>query len=587
MNKKITLGIVIGVLLIGTIGFTYSFFSTSITGEGQENIVTAGTLKLVYKDGDEVTLSNAKPGDSVSKTFTVSNTGTLTADYSINLSELINTITNDELVVSAVCKSYTEYETNKKLSEACSNIDEAIITNSSVSGAQTVKENISIKPGITHEYTITFTFKEMNTEQNYNQGKIFSTKVQINESTPSNRLVDRMLRDNTVNADNVASEYVTSSTGINFGEISSDTNGKGLYYTTNTNLTEDLNGDGKGERVYYYRGAVENNNVVFGEYINDEEYYKGYQSATSTRSFNYPTLEACQSAEYFNYNCEKVTVARKGKKMCWRIVRTNEDGSVRLRYNGVYENGTCPVTGTPLAINDVLFTFNLFSDNEKYNEYIWEDGTGESLAKTTIDAWYTSSGLVNYANQIANVPYCADKSNPTIGADGDTFYGAANRLTDINTSDFPPKSDAQPTYKCERTEDKHTVSGDNWGGNGKLTKPIALLTMDEVSFAGAVAFGKGVVSSASPYYNKTFYLYTGKSYSYYTMSPLNLTFITSTSVTPDASVGLVDGVLREGAMCNTSSGCQALLIPAISLKSTVTVNVNGDGSYTNPYVVEI
>ena len=41
MNKKITLGIVIGVLLIATIGFTYSFFSTSITGEGQENVVTA------------------------------------------------------------------------------------------------------------------------------------------------------------------------------------------------------------------------------------------------------------------------------------------------------------------------------------------------------------------------------------------------------------------------------------------------------------------------------------------------------------------------------------------------------------------
>ena len=283
MNKKITLGIVIGVLLIATIGFTYSFFSTSITGEGQENIVTAGTLKLVYKDGQEVTLTDAHPGDSITKTFTVSNTGTLTADYSINLSELINTITNDELVVSAVCKSYTEYETNKKLSEVCSNIDETIIANNNASGAQTVKENISIKSGITHEYTITFTFKEMNTEQNYNQGKTFSTKVQINESTASNRLVDRMLRDSVVAADNVASEYVTSSTGINFAEISSDTNGKGLYYTANTNLTEDLNGDGIGERVYYYRGAVENNNVRFGGY-------------------------------------------------CWRIVRTNEDGSVRLRY---------------------------------------------------------------------------------------------------------------------------------------------------------------------------------------------------------------------------------------------------------------
>ena len=70
----------------------------------------------------------------------------------------------------------------------------------------------------------------------------------------------------------------------------------GLYYTSNLSLTEDLNNDGIGERVYYYRGAVENNNVRFGGY-------------------------------------------------CWRIVRTNEDGTVRMRYNGEYKNGICPETG--------------------------------------------------------------------------------------------------------------------------------------------------------------------------------------------------------------------------------------------------
>ena len=518
MNKKITLGIVIGVLLIATIGFTYSFFSTSITGEGKENIVTAGTLRLVYKDGQEVTLTDAHPGDSITKTFTVSNTGTLTADYSMNLSELINTITNDELVVSAVCKSYTEYETNKKLSEVCSNIDETVVTNSSASVAQTVKENISIKPGITHEYTITFIFKEMNTGQNYNQGKTFSTKVQINESTPSNILVDRMLRDSVVAADNVASEYVTASTGINFAEISSDTNGKGLYYTTNTNLTEDLNGDGKGERVYYYRGAVENNNVRFGGY-------------------------------------------------CWRIVRTNEDGSVRLRYNGTYENGTCPVTGTEVKINNTNYQFYGSGNNEKYNEYIWEDGTGESLAKTTIDEWYTSSGLEDYEDKIANVPYCADKSNPTKLYDNydEIYYDATIRLMD--KIEWLPKIDAQPIYKCNRVIDKHTVSGDTWGGNGKLSKPIGLLTVDEGVFAGGGVFKN----------NDSYYLNTSKNYWLITpfswdddFDDVNIFYFSSSGGLNHASVDATAG---------------AGLLPVVSLKAETIVNAQGTGTYTNPYVV--
>ena len=89
----------------------------------------------------------------------------------------------------------------------------------------------------------------------------------------SNLLIDHILGNNVAYPDDEASKYVNSPKGINFAQISSDTNGKGLYYTTNPDLTEDLDGDGYGERVYYYRGTVENNNVVFGEFANDEEYY--------------------------------------------------------------------------------------------------------------------------------------------------------------------------------------------------------------------------------------------------------------------------------------------------------------------------
>ena len=334
----------------------------------------------------------------------------------------------------------------------------------------------------------------------------------------SNLLIDHILANDIAYRDDEASKYVNSPKGINFAEISSDTNGKGLYYTTNPDLTEDLDGDEYGEIVYYYRGAVENNNVVFGGF-------------------------------------------------CWRIVRTNEDGSIRMRYNGTYENGTCPTTGTDVKINDTTYAFYESSDNEKYNEYIWEDGTGESLAKTTIDAWYISSGLVNYANQIANVPYCADKSNPTTGNKNYTFYGAANRLMDITT--ISAKSDAQPTYKCADIEDKHTVAGDSWGGNGKLSKPIGLLTADEVAFAGGRMYQSDGSSD-----NKTYYLYT--SGGYWTMGPLRWTVSYATSFSVRAT-----GSLTHHDVLDTLG-----LLPVISLKPEVTVASSGTGSYTNPYVVE-
>ncbi|MBQ4262711.1 MAG: hypothetical protein IJB83_00510 [Bacilli bacterium] len=313
-----------------------------------------------------------------------------------------------------------------------------------------------------------------------------------------------------------------SDENIDFAQISSDTNGNGLYYTSNLSLTEDLDGDGIGERVYYYRGAVTNNNVRFGGY-------------------------------------------------CWRIIRTNEDGSVRLRYNGIYENGTCPVTGTEVKINNTDYYFYEDYDDQKYNEYIWEDRTGESLAKTLVDAWYTSSGLENYEDQIANVPYCADKSNPTTPTTGSytayTFYGAANRLMDITT--LSAKSDAQPTYKCTDVEDKHTVSGDAWGGNGKLSKPIGLLTADEVAFAGGI-FWKDDGSST----NKTYYLYT--SGTYWTMSPFCWTGSDADSIFVASA-----GHLSAHSVSISSRG----LLPAVSLKAETMINAQGDGTYTNPYVV--
>ena len=523
MNKKILIGIVISVLLLGVIGLSYSFFSVSVTGEGRQNVVTAGTLELQYIDGNGVSLPRAYPGQSATKVISVKNIGTLDTEYDLLYKDLINEITKDELVVSYTCTSYKDYvsSTNKgTVSGTCNGLSNQVVPYSISATDSVITSKISIASSITHEYTFTFTFKEMNKEQNYNQGKHFSTKINISESSDEQTAQGPWYESCTSSSNNLNCKIITAQTpssdeNIDFAQISSDTNGNGLYYTSDLTLTEDYNQDGTGDRVYYYRGAVTNNNVRFGGY-------------------------------------------------CWRIVRTNEDGSVRLRYNGEYSNGTCPVTGTEVKINNSDYGLYESSDNEKYNEYIWEDGTEESLAKTTIDAWYTSSGLEDYEDQIANVPYCSDKSNPTNNSDGFTFYGAANRLFDIEN--WSAKSDAQPTYKCERTLDKHTVSGDSWGGNGKLSKPIGLLTADEVAFAGGV-YGSN---------NSSYYLYT--SIHYWLISPFCWG---GDSGSARSFYVFSTGNLSIGDVDNTFG-----LLPAVSLKAGTMVNAQGTGTYTNPYVVE-
>jgi len=85
--------------------------------------------------------------------------------------------------------------------------------------------------------------------------------------------------------DNEGSTYVSTYSGIDFAVAPSDTNGKGVYVRNGTETDK--------YPIYYYRGAVTNNNVLFANY-------------------------------------------------CWKIVRTTETGGVKLIYNGtqkeVYES---------------------------------------------------------------------------------------------------------------------------------------------------------------------------------------------------------------------------------------------------------
>ena len=83
--------------------------------------------------------------------------------------------------------------------------------------------------------------------------------------------------------------------------------------------------------VYYYRGIIDNNNVVFAGF-------------------------------------------------CWKIVRTTETGGVKLIYNGVpSSDGSCNNTGEKSVIANVQY--NTSCSNKNDVGYIYDNGTDSKIKK--------------------------------------------------------------------------------------------------------------------------------------------------------------------------------------------------------------
>ena len=98
---------------------------------------------------------------------------------------------------------------------------------------------------------------------------------------------------------------------INYGQMSSDTNGKGVYqYTGQARDTYDESRDTR--NIYFFRGTVNDNNVIFGD-------------------------------------------------ICWQIIRTTSTGGVKLLYNGLPADGKCNNTGEAQQVTTKQFNTNRWS----------------------------------------------------------------------------------------------------------------------------------------------------------------------------------------------------------------------------------
>ena len=170
-KKYIYIGVTTLLLVIGV---SLAYFGLTIIGNdtAKDNKVVTGNLELTYTDTTEISLENAFPGDSFTKTISVKNTGTKEVSYNLVWTELANEITNNELVIEASCKKLNNSNTEEG---TCESISQTPVS------SNTIKKNISIEPNITHEYTIKVTFIDTGSLQDYNKNKSFTGKLGINE----------------------------------------------------------------------------------------------------------------------------------------------------------------------------------------------------------------------------------------------------------------------------------------------------------------------------------------------------------------------------------------------------------------------
>ena len=365
--------------------------------------------------------------------------------------------------------------------------------------------------------------------------------------------------------------------------------------------------------TYYYRGNVKNNYVSFAGYIwrvirvngngsvrmiysgkstsdtgssvtignsayNSKNYdptYVGYMysedfalntssnSATSYNSFSENVRYYFGTGYVFDEASKTFRLSGDTIFGTWEEVHDQAISQYPYTCFSTSSTGSCTVMKNVTRYsNPYTATVKLISNNSISYEATLNNTTSSTI-KSVLDTWYinnilnkTDSSGKSYASYLSDEVFCSDRSlnsgsgyllSPT------STYGAYRRIYQQKVS----------TLQCSQDVDKFTVSDTK--GNGKLTYPIGLLTIDEASMAG------GLCNSV----NTQYYLYTGQTY--WTMSP---SLFNSGSALAYVWYVSSTGYLNHWATTSTSLGVR----PVVNLSADVLIS-GGDGTSQNPYVI--
>ena len=535
MNRKQRIIVSItGIVLVSLIliGLTYGYYLTKIKGNTNSksiSVVTANLL-LEYADvNDElITDSAVEPGKTWTKTFVATNKGNKTITYGVALENVVNQFERkDDIVYILDCKQYSKTgfsidKTNKTVTGTISGTCNGVSDETTFPSIGTILVENDIADDKAQVYTLVITYKNVNENQNVDMNKTFSAKANIvdpNNFKPygTNTLATAII-------DSAKTAATTSdATRTIYQETPTTTPGQAISTETEKTLskTEDDYGDS-----YYFRGNVVDN------FVN----YAG---------------------------------------MCWRIVRVQGDGSIKLilaselscsdtnvtENSGYATDGAAGTQGTRLTA-----TYGY----KKVGRYLIDDYINSALyptenARTKLNAWLERKitkdsdkallkdedwciGDRTTAYDSSTYALKTETAEELINAGTSFRYSAAKRIWNTKT----------PTLKCDGNKER----------DGEIdTNKVGMLTPDEISFAGAY---QNIT-------NLTYYLYKNATSNWWwTLSPsyfrADYTYVYSFYVYNMYSL--------SGDYVNAVNSLRA----TVSLTSSTKIT-RGDGTVNNAYTV--
>ena len=587
MKKRIIILVVSLIIVTGIIiGVSYAFFST---GGKQEtaNTFTSGCLNISLTDASaSINLNNIYPItdieglDTTSYDFTITNTCNTDTNYEINLESLngvSNSLSADYLKVSL--SSDTVGNVISILSDntrVTPEIDGAYEAYNLYTGTLKASETKTYHLKLWLDYDATVEVAA---------NKVYQSKINV-IANPEIQVVDNLeatfeLNDKTLTS-NLTSNVISATyctTTDNICTPSTSANISNNSYTVELETKEEnqkIICSDKIEGVQLCpEGAEACNTILANTELKTDipDFSKTSCTNGSNNGSNcgeetvglYKEETSKGTTYYYRGDVENNYLVFADKY--WRIIRINEDGTVRIIYSGEKSEVDAAGKETILAngYNDsnTQYTqiqtsaFNSSFTRSEYVGYTYTEGLQRpstqnggtpSTIKGILDSWYSTNigNKTEYDNKVASggsAGFCNDRNTrngDSWVSSGTTFYYAA----------YERRSNGTPSYECSNTNDLYTTK-------------IGLITADEVMYAGAA----GTTS------NYGYYLYTGNYY--WTMSPY---YVFSDG---NANVFFVhsSGYLRSNWVAYEYG-----VRPVISLRADNTIT--GSGTISNPYVIE-
>ena len=401
----------------------------------------------------------------------------------------------------------------------------------------------------------------------------------------------KMMQDQAV-MDNVASEFVSSSNGINFSSAPSNTNGKGIYTRAGTENNE--------YPIYYYRGEIDNNHVKFAGFcwkivrttetggvkliydgVPDSNGYcnnTGTASQIGTSAFNSSSNSPADvgymyGTRYTNSSINPSDLGSivYGNDVTWdgiqyTLVDTIESDdwngdrsklAQKYHYTCLSTDNTCSsvyyIHYFGNSSNIYYLTLSNGSDIESAKDEMFTNTTSSRI-KTTIDTWYAGN-MTEYTKYLEDTIWCNDRS----------FYSGSLKGKDVDAGTVYSYFGAygnNVSTKNPNVNDSFTVSSEN--GNGALDYPVALLTADELTLAGHGWNG----------HSRNAYLYTGQYY--WSLSPYYFYNYNAIGFSMNS----------YGSLSNYSVSYANGGRPSVSLAPGIMIS-GGDGTSEDPYQLEL